>query len=121
MTAKEFIRKTKKHIWNQIMRQAKSHNIYPYIYRSYWHYLFHPRHQTECLPNDKSYYTARPNPDAGIGHQMANWIAGYWYAQQFNLNFAHLPFSNPIWEEFLGFGEGEPSIQDLKRKGYQVR
>lgn len=76
MTAKEFIRKTKKHIWNQIMRQAKSHNIYPYIYRSYWHYLFHPRHQTECLPNDKSYYTARPNPDAGIGHQMANWIAG---------------------------------------------
>ena len=121
MTAKEFIRKTKKHIWNQIMRQAKSHNIYPYIYRSYWHYLFHPRRQTECLPNDKSYYTARPNPDAGIGHQMANWIARYWYAQQFNLNFAHLPFSNPIWEEFLGFGEGEPSIQDLKRKGYQVR
>jgi hypothetical protein len=59
--------------------------------------------------------TAVPNPGAGIGHQMANWIAGYWFAQQFQLSFAHIPFSSSKWEALLGFGEGAVNAQDLIR------
>jgi hypothetical protein len=71
--------------------------------------------------NTTCYYTARPNPGAGIGHQLANWIAGYWFAKQFGLQFAHLPFSNQKWEDFLGFGEGEKKIGELREEGYKVR
>ncbi len=67
------------------------------------------------------YYAARPNPGAGIGHQMANWIAGYWYAKQFGLKFAHIPFSTKAWDDFLGFGEKEATIPQLKAMGYKVR
>lgn len=52
---------------------------------------------------------------------MANWNAGYWWAKQFGLKFAHIPFSTKNWEEFLGFGKGEITITELKRKGYKVR
>lgn len=115
----------KKITWEKIQRRfrgnlvSKTRNtsLYPYIYRSYWHYLLHR--------NKKSmtdiYYAARPNPGAGIGHQMANWIAGYWYARQFGLKFAYLSFSTKAWDEFLGFGEGEVSVEELRSKGYKVR
>jgi hypothetical protein len=63
----------------------------------------------------------RPNPGAGIGHQLANWIAGYWFARQFGLKFAHLPFSNQKWDEFLGFGEHEMQVETLKNAGYKIR
>lgn len=90
--------------------------IYPYLYRSYWHSLF-------CRPQNKfqtQYFAAKPNPGAGIGHQMANWIAGYWFARFFGLNFAHIPFAEKKWEEFLGFGEGERTVNDLKKIGYRI-
>lgn len=65
------------------------------------------------------YYCAHPNPGAGIGHQMANWIAGYWFAQQFGLRFAHSPFSDSNWESFLGFSKGEVTADHLLKNGYQ--
>ncbi|WP_010136854.1 O-fucosyltransferase family protein [Ochrovirga pacifica] len=67
----------------------------------------------------KQYFTAIPNVGAGIGHQMANWIAGYWWAKQFGLSFAHIPFSSSKWETFLGFGLGEPSVEELIQQGYR--
>jgi len=64
--------------------------------------------------------TATPNPEAGIGHQMANWIAGRWFANQFNLNHAHSPFSSTKWEELLGFGEMVTSAESvLSIAGYK--
>ena len=90
--------------------------VYPYLYRSYWHSLF-------CRSQKKfqiQYFAAKPNPGAGIGHQMANWIAGYWFARFFGLSFAHIPFAEKKWEEFLGLGEGEKTIGDLKKIGYRV-
>jgi len=60
-----------------------------------------------------------PNIGAGIGHQMANWIAGYWYAKLFELNFVHFAFSNTKWEQYLGFGENEITMAELKAKGYK--
>ncbi|WP_289037004.1 hypothetical protein [uncultured Zobellia sp.] len=68
-----------------------------------------------------AYFSARPNPGAGIGHQMANWIAGYWWAKQFNLKFAHIPFSTDKWDTFLGFGEQEITVADLVSKGVKKR
>lgn len=65
------------------------------------------------------YLTAQPNPGAGIGHQMANWIAGYWWAKQFSLPFAHIPFSNSRWEELLALGRDEMHLDELLKKGYK--
>lgn len=110
--------KIKKHLWSELVRYTRFTRFYPYIYRSYWHYLFHKARKGA---NVTCYYSARPNPGAGIGHQIANWIAGYWYAQQFNLKFAHIPFSTKQWDDFLGFGYGETQVTDLKKQGYKIR
>lgn len=92
--------------------------LYPYLYLSYWHYLLYNKKNAD---SNTCYYAARPNPGAGIGHQMANWIAGLWYARQFGLKFAYLPFSTKQWDDFLGFGEGETTVAELKHKGYKTR
>jgi hypothetical protein len=52
---------------------------------------------------------------------MANWIAGYWFARQFGLKFAHVRFSSPEWEDFLGFGDGEEQVERLKKNRYKIR
>lgn len=91
-------------------------SFYPKIYKSYWHYRFTNK---DNVANELNYYSAIPNPGAGIGHQMANWIAGYWFAQQFQLQFANIPFSNSKWESFCGFGEGEVTVTDLLKQGYK--
>lgn len=90
-----------------------------YIYQSYWYYKLHG--EVDKPNTSYFYFAARPNPGAGIGHQMANWIAGYWYAKQFGLRFAHLPFSTDKWESFLGFGEGEMTVKQLLQKGWIIR
>ena len=110
--------KIRRRLWGELVRHTRHSSFYPYIYRSYWHLLFH---KARNEPNTTCYYAARPNPGAGIGHQMANWIAGLWYAKQFGLKFAHLPFSTPQWENFLGFGIGEKTVKELKRERYKVR
>lgn len=115
---KNIFYKIKQKIWSIIVRRTRTTLFYPYIYRSYWHLLTH-KHNNYSLNN--CYYAARPNPGAGIGHQMANWIAGLWYAHQFGLKFAHLPFSTPEWEDFLGFGVGEKTVEELKKEGYIIR
>lgn len=110
--------KIKRRLWGELVRHIRYSWFYPYIYRSYWHARLHANDKGD---NTTCYYAARPNPGAGIGHQMANWIAGLWYAKFFGLKFAHLPFSTPQWEYFLGFGIGEKTVKELKREGYKVR
>ena len=100
--------------WVGSLRNTK---VYKYCYGSYWQSLV--SHSTSDSTSD-FYFAARPNPGAGIGHQMANWIAGYWFARQFKLKFAHIPFSSEKWESFLGFYQGEPTINQLKNKGYKI-
>lgn len=94
----------------------RSKSYYTKLYKSYWHYRFN---KTNINKKSLNYYTAIPNPGAGIGHQMANWIAGYWFTQQFGLQFAHIPFSRTKWESFLGFGENEKKIDFLLDNGYK--
>lgn len=90
-----------------------------WVYPSYWRYRIKGRVENPDTSN--FYFAALPNPGAGIGHQMANWIAGYWWAKQFHLQFAHLPFSTQAWDDFLGFGVGEPKVSELKKAGCKVR
>lgn len=91
-------------------------SFYPAIYKSYWHYRFSKKNS---VANHLNYYSAIPNPGAGIGHQMANWIAGYWFADQFSLQFVHIPFASSKWESFLGFGVSEMAEVELIDIGYK--
>ena len=118
MTFSQFIKKVKIRLWTMIVEHTRNKSIYPYLYRSFWHYRFSKRKENT---NTTCYFAARPNPGAGIGHQLANWIAGYWFAKQFGLMFAHLPFSTRKWEDFLGFGEKEMKVSELVKSGYKVR
>jgi len=113
-----FIDKVKRRVWSKIVTRSRKTVIYPYLYRSFWHYKFVKANKGI---NRGGYLAARPNPGAGIGHQMANWIAGYWWAKQFGLEFAHIPFSTSEWETFLGFGDGEKTVMGLIKDGYKKR
>ncbi len=102
--------------WSKLVMNIRNSKIYPWIYFAYWKYTFRKKpFMTICNHN---YYSARPNPGAGIGHQLANWNAGFWFANQFGLKFAHSPFSNSSWELFLGLGENEVKVNDLIKNGY---
>lgn len=95
-----------------------------YLYSSYRHYkLCGKRKYAEKQKEDgkELYLTEVPNSGAGIGHQLGNWNAGYWYAKLFGVKYAYSPFSNPAWNSFLGFGEGEVSAEQLLKKGYKKR
>ncbi|PVD52650.1 hypothetical protein DC498_09045 [Terrimonas sp.] len=111
------IDKIKGKLRHRLVRIMRYTFLYPYIYRSYWHSLFFKGDSTS--DNQYFYFSAKPNIGAGIGHQLANWIAGYWFARQFGLKFAHLPFSSDKWEAFLGFGENETDAATLFQSGYQ--
>lgn len=108
------IQKIKTYLWAKLVSYTKTKNWYASIYKCSWK-------TSKASPNtQKQYFSAIPNPGAGIGHQMANWIAGYWFAQQFELSFAHIPFSSQKWEYFLGFGTNETTVDDLvKNQGYK--
>lgn len=86
-----------------VVKYLHGKTLYPKIYRSYWH--FKSKSRTFRGGKEINYFSAVPNPEAGIGHQLANWIAGYWFAGQFGLKFAHIPFSSNTWERFFGFSE----------------
>lgn len=109
------LEKIKNKLWNTIVSNSKNKKYYPKLYKSYWYSRFD---QNNYSTSSFNYYAAIPNPGAGIGHQMANWITGYWFAQQFGLQFAHIPFSSTKWDFFLGFGEKEKNIEDLLSAGY---
>lgn len=94
-----------------MLRTVRSSRHYPKLFNSYWHPRFHkPR---SGAGREALYLSACPNQGAGIGHQMANWIAGYWWARQFGLKYAHSRFPSPAWEAFLGFGENEATVEEL--------
>ncbi|MDR3651539.1 MAG: hypothetical protein P4L34_01055 [Paludibacter sp.] len=118
MIIKLFLFKVKAKLWYYIVSYTRDKSVYPYIYQSFWHYLFNKKNK--ITKKESFYYGARPNPGAGIGHQMANWIAGYWFAKQFGLKFAHFPFTQNSWEQFLGFGDNEITAKKLvEEQGYK--
>ena len=113
---KNLIHKIFRRILGDIVRFSRNKFYYLYLYRSYWNFLLRKGGK---LDSNNFYFSARPNPGAGIGHQMANWIAGYWFAKQFKIRFAHIPFSSVKWENFLGFGAQEVLVDSLTKEGYK--
>ena len=86
------------------------------LYPSYWHYVLSSKKEDNLIKknnNYKLYLSQIPNYGAGIGHQLANWNSGLYFAKFFNVNFAHFPFSTSKWESLLGFGEGEITVNEL--------
>lgn len=102
---------------SKVVRIFRGKSYYHMIYASWWHALFHkPTFAAQSI----SYLAAVPNPGAGIGHQMANWIAGLWFSREFKLDHVHIPFSTPQWEALLGFGEGMDTVYSLvKNEAYR--
>lgn len=109
------INKIHNKVRKSIVSSSRNKKFYTKLYKSYWHSVFYNVTNNKKTTN---YYAAIPNSGAGIGHQMANWIAGYWFAQQMELQFAHISFSSSQWESFLGFGEKEKNIEELLSIGY---
>ncbi len=91
---------------------------YRSLYASYRHYIKNQPDMSRSTAVDSShfYLTEIPNSGAGIGHQLANWMTGYWLASHFKIKYAHSPFPSTDWEEFLGFGEREISAEELVKK-----
>ena len=85
-----------------------------WLYPSYWHYRLKGMQDTGDLST--LYHASYPNPAAGIGHQISNWAA-----ELYGVKYAYYPFANKQWEELLGFGAGEITFQELRRKGWRVR
>ena len=88
------------------------------LYRSYWHYKLTANKKTVNVSTEirKTHYlTEKPNYGAGIGHQLANWNTGLFFAGYFNIQFAHSPFSTRKWDYFLGLGQGEVNAADLEK------
>ena len=113
------VEKIKRKIRNKWVSKLRNTSFYKYCYLSYWHSLL-VKKDGEVIDKKHMYFSARPNPGAGIGHQMANWIAGYWFAKLFGLHFAHIPFSSNSWEKFLGFYQDEETMLNLKYNGYKI-
>lgn len=118
MEKETLIQKIKRRTWSEIRKRLNG-RTYLLSFRSYWHYLMNKGKAKSN--NTTSYYTARPNIYAGIGHQMANWIAGLWWSREFGINYASIPFSTNRWDNFLGFGHDEIQYYDLIKQGYKVR
>lgn len=112
------IEKAVRYFWARAVSFSRNKIFYPLLYGCYWHSIIFK--QNDSKNETHQYFSSNPNPGAGIGHQMANWIAGYWFAKEFELLFAHIPFSSESWERFLGFGENEESIANLVlNEGYK--
>lgn len=100
------IDKIVRYLWGFLIRFANKYTWYPLLYRCWWHFKFRGFSE-ETAELSLNYMTGRPHPGAGIGHQLANYIAGYSFSVKFGLQYAHSPFPNNDWESFLGFGLNE--------------
>lgn len=113
--------------WYRKIHYIFWHRLHPgqwslWLYPAYWHEHFHrKRHRKENTAEEERYLTQVPNAGAGIGHQMGNWNAGYWFAEKFKIKYAYSPFSDAGWDKFLGFGQNEVMAFELLRKGYKKR
>ena len=88
-------------------------------YWSYWRSRFGQSRACAAEGLRDVFLCQVPDYGAGIGHQLANWNAGLYFARRFGARFAHSPFSSPRWEEFLGLGFGEVQAAGLKQAGYR--
>ena len=115
---RNFSERLKQRTRSEFLRRASKTSFYPYFYPATWRAKLSRVKRPQNSPN--RFITAVPNIGAGIGHQMANWIAGLYAAEFFELRFADSPFPDPEWEAFLGLGGNDPLAKELvKSQGYR--
>jgi len=119
------------------------------LYKAYWHMRICEKklHDIEIDNADLSsiYIASGINYGAGIGHQMSGWLGGYCIAKHYGMRFAHMPFfingqhaelddyyvqkycglikfEKPLstWDDLLGLGEGEKTVDALLKEGYKI-
>ncbi len=107
-----------------IIINSKNKPYYYWLYLSYWHYRFFSSRKRRS--EKEQYIASRPNPGAGIGHQMANWLSGLKISRHYGLPYATYPFSdlsNPLiansWDSFLGMNDGMQSASVLYQNGWK--
>ncbi|MDQ8195937.1 hypothetical protein QEH59_15995 [Coraliomargarita sp. SDUM461004] len=105
--------KLKRKLNGYFVRYTSKLSFYQYFYQAKWHAVLNRCSGADEPQPVQQYFTARPNPGAGIGHQLANWMAGYYYSKHFNLTFAHIPFPDPRWEDLLALGVAETQFEAL--------
>jgi len=103
--------KIKNRIRNEIANRISNTWLQFRFYVSYWNYKFNKR--VTKVNFNSHFLTQQPDIGAGIGHQLANWNSGFYFAQIFGVNFAHSEFSSSKWESFLDFGVNEVKAKDL--------
>ena len=110
--------KIQRKLWGTLVKLSRNSKIYHYLYKSYWHYLCSNR-KIHSDDKDNNFLTGKPNPGAGIGHQLSNWMAGYHFAKRFNLRYAYSEFSNKAWDSFFDFGIDESNSKKLLREKHK--
>lgn len=122
MTYKEFFYKAGAFLRRKLVASQRGKKWYFYMYPSYWHMCLRRNNNTQ---GDK-YLASRPNPGAGIGHQMANWLSGHKMSKEYKVKYATYPFSylnDPFvpneWDSFLGLNNGETAAESLYKLHYK--
>lgn len=103
---------------HSIVFKSKEHNPkLDILYKSYWRSVI----RGGKTNGDRSnfFYTQVPNRGAGFGHGLDIWRNGVKNAQLLGLRYAYTPMVSEKWDELLGFGEGEESVEALLNKGYK--
>lgn len=118
MGKNSFLTRARNRVKVKFIKKVRNKPYYYWMYPSFIHSIIFAKDKTVDMKD--FYLTACPNSGAGIGHQMANWNSGYWFAKFFKLKFAHTPFSIRDWESFLGFGSEEIQVQELIENGYKL-
>lgn len=114
---RSLVAKARRKIRHKIIYGLRHRRGFQWLYPARWHAALSGGGKADT---PRHYLTARPNPGAGIGHQLGNWIAGYHYAEFLGCTYAHSPFPDTKWEQLLGFAVGETAAGELAGRGIKT-
>lgn len=113
-------------IFYRVLNRIKVKRLNKHEQPNYFSLYRCTHHKGKGGSKNNLYLTEIVSYGAGIGHQLANWIAGYWFARYFGIRYAYSPFTSSAvpfrpnkWDDILGFGVGEVTAEELLRKGYK--
>ena len=123
--------------------------IYKYLFLSYWHYLYYKNKKNKepkKAQDGTLFMTSGMNYGAGIAHQLSCWYQGVALAKENSVGYAYPSFwingghaepddyiikfqfgkfkvlkNSFAWDNILGFGENEKTIDELRKEGYKTR
>lgn len=113
-------------IYYRLLNRIKEKRLKEHDKPNYFALYQCTRHRGKGGSKENLYLTEVVSYGAGVGHQLANWIAGYWFAKVFGIKYAYSPFTSSAvpfrpnrWDYILGFREGEITVEELLKEGYK--